>query len=258
MHKRARFSWIKTTDGSSYDVAVTTMRHVHTIHSGTTLGIDAPVHGFVLDGRFYLDPVGVLCEPAAGSTLTQTSSSIAFSTEYAGLMRTTGALARVAASNCIVSGNVVLGVAPTAAASLSAFLLLEASTRRREGLPGRERLLAPARGHARIMPGPPVSGGGDVRALERTEAPRELAKTSISQSAGTRTVLVVRIVWSDQGPADVSMDDATYLAYAASFVSYANNRSYGNMVIEPTYTSGCVYVIPGHTYAQVGGAPVTW
>ena len=63
-------------------------------------------------------------------------------------------------------------------------------------------------------------------------------------------MLIIRVVWSDEGPAQ-TMTDATYLAYASQFVAFANNRSYGNMVVVPTYTPGCVYNLPNHTAAQV-------
>lgn len=78
---------------------------------------------------------------------------------------------------------------------------------------------------------------------------RNLGQTPRSQSAGTRRVLIARVVWSDQNMSD-TMDDARYLSYATDFVNYSNNRSYGNMVIVPTYTPGCVYRLPNHTSVQ--------
>lgn len=235
IHRNSRFIWVATADGATYDIAVTTMHHGRALHSGTHPGIDAPIHGFVLNGRLYLDPAGVFCETAADSSLTQTSASTAFFTEYSesGLLPA-APLAGPRASNCIVSGRVILGVAPAAAATLSSFLLRKATTR--------------FVGLSHIVPG----REGGLRGLGRTEAQRELAKTPVVQSAGTRTMLFARFVWSDQGPADVSMSDATFLARTKSFVAFANNCSYGNMIIVPTYMSGCVYALPGHTYAQVG------
>lgn len=261
MHQHALFMWVTAEDGTPYDVAVTTMHHAHTLHGGTTPGVSAPIHGFFLGGRLYLDPSGVLCEPAAGSTLTQTAASAAFVAEYVEFGLLPAAPLSGVASNCIVSGHVVLGVEPTTAVALSSFLLREAATRF-EGLPGRERLLVASPGHARFVRGGIAalrkgglrrSEGRNASSSEVAAAPRDLAKTSFAQSAGTRTMLFMRAVWSDQGAADASMNDATFLAYASSFVEYTNNRTYGNAAIVPTYTPGCVYVLPSHTYAQVGG-----
>jgi hypothetical protein len=252
MHTALRYMWAKLSDGSSYDVVVTTFHHSHVLHGGTRVGIDAPVHGFALDGTLYLDPAGAYCEPAAGSSLRMRPSDTAFAAEYRamGLLKPpSSASASEEAEVCLISGAAVTGVTRADATRLSSFLLREAAVTYND-LPGRERLPRPPRGHLKRAPTPPPRGlRADVGFAPALAAPRELGKTPFKQSAGTRTMLFIRIVWSDQSASD-AISDAAYAAYTTSFVQYANNRSYGNMVLVPTYTPGCVYKIASHTSAE--------
>ena len=266
MHAAHRFMWARAADGSNYEAVVTTLKNAHALHSSTHELAEAPLSGFVLGGTLYLDPKGAHCESVTGSKLTQRPAHLAFQSEYAGVgLLRPGRVPASQAQACVVSGRVIVGVTAAEATALSVHLLREAS------------VVNPAwtRGNRIARPGPVT--GGHVRRAQAGETPetvaaaasaakeeeedatagahtrgaagRQLGKTPVAQSSGVRRVLVVRVVWRDEN-ASVTMDDATYLAYASNFVSFANNRSYGNMVVVPTYTPGCVYNLPNHTAAQ--------
>ena len=251
MNAAQRYMWAKSTDGQAFDAVVTTMHHSHALHAGTRADIEAPLHGFLFGGTLFLDPSGSLCEPSDDSILQPTPADRDLASDYAklGLLPSRSAGGPTGDLTCLVGGHTFTGVTSAAVAELSSFLLHDAAVRF-EDLPGNEHLRrkSASRGHLTFT----KSRAGGLRSLlnDRTAVvSRELGKSSVAQSSGIRKVLFMRVVWSDQSASD-AMDETTYAAYASSFVTHANNRSYGHMVIVPTYTPNCVYVMPSHTKAE--------
>lgn len=255
MHAMQRYMWARLVNGSSYEVVVTTLANAHALHSST--GVDAPLSGFAMREWFFLDPSGTLCEPLADSTLAQAPSDVEFEAEYSavGIIHP-GAASASEAQACIVAGRVLLGVTAAEASALSRQLLKDVLvTNTAWSQPNRLARAGRVR-RATATDTDALQAAGEAAAA-RDLAARELGKTPVAQSAGARRMLIIRVVWRDEGLAQ-TMSDATYLAYASKFVAFANNRSYGNSIIVPTYTTGCVYKLPNHTSAQVrlGGAGI--
>ena len=252
MHAKHRFMWARTVDGTSFGVVVTTLKFAHALHSSTRENVSAPLSGFVLRDTLFLDPSGVICEPMTRSTLVQSSADAEFEAAYAPLLHPAGAVpAAASAQACIVSGRVLLGVTAAGASKLSWNLLQDALVLN-AALNRKGRVIragGPLRkASAEDVPETAIAAASSDARLRGATA-RELGKAPVAQSAGARRMLIIRVVWSDEN-ASRTMDDAWYLAYASNFVSFANNRSYGNMVVVPTYTTGCVYKLPSHTAAE--------
>ena len=248
MHEHNCYMWARTVGGASYDVVLTTFKNAHSLHSSTRKDVEAPLSGFVLRGTLFLDPSGTICESMSGSTLAQSSADAEFESAYASILGP-------GPEACVVAGHVLLGVTAAGASTLSRGLLIDAlETTTSFSRENRLVRTGPASGHpirrarADEAPETAVAAASTDTRLRGLSA-RELGKTSLAQSTGVRRVLLMRVVWRDESAAN-AMDDATYLAYGANFVSFANNRTYGSMTVVPTYTPGCAYTLPNHTSAQ--------
>lgn len=240
MHKANKFMWCKTVSGLSFAEVVTTARNAHKLHAGTLVGVSAPISGFVFRGVLFLDPAGPICEPASLSDILNVPPSDAvFGQEYTDMgMLASGPM------NCVVSGHALLGVTRASAKALTAFLLREASVTVADVHGGSN---VPQRGRMRRASEQDVV---DARINPRADtSPRVLGKAPVSQSAGNRRMLFMRVVWNDQGAA-AAMDATTYATYTSSFTKYANDRAYGNMRIVPIYTPACIYRLPSHSSVE--------
>jgi hypothetical protein len=253
-HQSHKFMWGTTAEGESFDVVVTTLHHSHALHGGTRDSFSVPLHGFVFNGTLFLDPAGVHCEPSssslpegdkgvglrgaangtwgARSLVPASADAAALLYDYGDMLEAWGAEAEAEATttppqraSCNIGGRVVHNVSPAAAARLSTHLWQEARPSF-DGLPRRHRVPPPL--PARMRRVAPSDGASSIVEPDREQQRREL-KTSVAQSAGSRPMLIVRAVWSDQNESN-ALPLATYLRIAWDFVQWANNASYGNMV----------------------------
>lgn len=234
MHAANRYMWVSTIEGVSFDVALSTVHFAHRVHGGTRVGVEAPISGFLHRGKLYIDPKGTICEPLNSSTLSPAPADAAFSAEYATMGLLPGSRtpegARGASDVCVVMGHVLVGVTSTAAEKLSDFLLREAAVT----IDDVSRNAKPRPGHLRHADTGQTSDDSSSSSSSSSDSTtsdfadpavmaRQLGKTSVAQSAGIRTMLVLRFVWADQDASN-AMTDASYLAYASAFVAYANAR----------------------------------
>ena len=126
-HVKNRYMAVQTSGGTSYDAVATTSKNADAIYSSTRQDSEAPVSGFVLHNRLFLDPSGTICESKTGSTLVQSSADAVFEAAYAVLV-SPGATPQASASlqACIVAGHVLLGVSAADASALSWHILVDA------------------------------------------------------------------------------------------------------------------------------------
>lgn len=283
-HQAHKYMWGSTVGGETFDTIVTTLHHTHALHGGSRDGVPVPLHGFLLNGTLFLDPSGVLCEPGpppSGPLRSLSSTDTSFMHEYGEAMEAWASLDRAPRVSCNIGGHVVHGISQAAAERLSEHLWHEArpsfSGLPRRGVgtrpsmePGPLRRAMLTRSHGleleRTRRGLLPSDFLPMLDLETKSASptsegaapgghlRDLAKTSVAQSSGVRQMLILRAVWSDQNASD-ALSLSTYLNVANAFVQFANNASYGNMVLVPTISTTCVYVLPSHTYAEAYSNP---
>ena len=248
-HKAHKFMWGTAIDGQSFDTIVTTLHNSQGLHSGTRDGVPVPIHGFLMNGTLFLDPAGVLCEPAGGqaqrrSPRALSSSDNAFLHDYEEALEAWGNDADRAGTrdrvSCNIGGRLIHGVSPVAASRLSAHLWHEArpfverpAARGGSSIAGRMRRavnILSAGSVTALHPSDCNSSTASKRpVLPSAAVDRVLAKSSITQSAGVRAMLIARVVWSDQNSSD-ALPLSSFLNIANGFVQWANNASYGNMV----------------------------